>query len=412
MRCEQVKVKNHQQATLKYLSFFLERVELVIRLFFLSLRVSISCAMPEVLLKHKIALGLIPRIGDINARKLVSHFGSVEAIFHEPYRNLINIPGIGSGIAKYISERSYLDTAEKEAEYVTKNNVRTFFYLDNDYPYRLRQCDDSPVVFFFSGNCDLNAAKILSVVGTRNATTRGRELCDKIIGGLALGHPDLIIVSGLAYGIDIASHKAALANNLQTIGVLGHGFKTTYPSIHTSIARSMINKGGLLTDFLSDALPERNNFIKRNRIIAGLSDATLVVESGTKGGALITADIANSYNRDVFAIPGRPDDQWSSGCNSLIRSNKASLAECSDDIEYFLNWKPEKTQPPVQRTLFSEMDDTEKTIFELLTKEGDLTIDAICRSLNIPVYKLSSMLLQMEFKGLVKCSPGNLYRVV
>jgi DNA processing protein len=375
------------------------------------LYVSISCAMPEVSLKHKIALGLIPRIGDINARKLVSHFGSVEAIFHEPYRNLIKIPGIGSGIAKYISEKSYLDRAEQEAEYIVKNNIRLYFYLDNDYPFRLRQCDDSPVVFFFMGDCDLNAAKILSVVGTRNATIHGREICDRIIGGLAVGHPDIIIVSGLAYGIDIASHKAALANNLQTIGVLAHGFNTTYPAVHSSTARTIVNNGGLLTDFLSDALPERNNFLKRNRIIAGLSDATLVIESGIKGGALITADIANSYNRDVFAVPGRPDDQWSAGCNSLIRSNKAALTESSDDIEYFLNWKPEKSKPPVQRTLFSDMDNTEKQIYELLMKEGELTIDIICRTIEIPVYKLSSLLLQMEFKGLVKCSPGNLYRV-
>ena len=380
--------------------------------FFLSLPVSISCAMSEVPLKHKIALGLIQRIGDINARKLVSHFGSVEAIFHEPYRNLIKIPGIGSGIAKYISERSYLDTAEKEAEFVTKNNIRTYFYLDPDYPFRLRQCDDSPVVFFFKGNCNLDASKILSVVGTRNATPRGKELCEKIVEGLAVGHPDLIIVSGLAYGIDIASHKAALSNNLKTIGVLAHGFKTTYPAIHASTARAMVNKGGLVTDFLSDALPERNNFLKRNRIIAGLADATLVVESGIKGGALITADIANSYNRDVFAVPGRPDDQWSAGCNSLIRNNKAFLTECSDDIEYFLNWKPEKLRPVIQRTLFSELDDNEKVIYELLSKQGELTIDSICRTIDIPVYKLSSLLLQMEFKGLLKCSPGNLYRTV
>jgi DNA processing protein len=368
--------------------------------------------MSDVQLKHKIALGLIPRIGDINARKLVSHFGCVEAVFTEPYRNLVKIPGIGSGIAKYISDRSYLDTAEKEADYVTKNNIRTFFYLDSDYPFRLRQCDDSPVVFFFRGNCNLDSSKILSIVGTRNATIRGRELCDEIIAGLAAGHPDLIIVSGLAYGIDIASHKAALANKLHTIGVLAHGFKTTYPAIHASTARTMQNNGGLITDFLSDALPERNNFLKRNRIIAGLSDATLVVESGIKGGALITADIANSYNRDVLAVPGRPDDQWSAGCNSLIKNNKAFLTECSDDIEYFLNWKPEKSKTPVQRTLFSDLDVTEKVIFELLSRQGDLTIDTICRSLDIPVYKLSSLLLQMEFKGLVKCSPGNLYHTV
>lgn len=366
--------------------------------------------MSDVSLKHKIALGLIPRIGDINARKLVSHFGSVESVFHEPYASLIKIPGIGSGLARYISDRSYLETAEKEAEYIVSNNIRTYFYLDNDYPYRLRQCDDSPVVFFFTGSCDLNAVKILSVVGTRNATGRGKELCDKIICGLAAGHPDLIIVSGLAYGIDIASHKAALANNLQTIGVLAHGLKTIYPSVHTSTAKSIIKHGGLLSDFISDALPERNNFIKRNRIIAGLSDATLVVESGIKGGALITADIASSYNRDVLAVPGRPDDLWSSGCNNLIKGNKAALVECSEDIEYILDWKPEKAKTPVQRTLFSDLDDNEKLIYELISKEGELTIDSICRGLEMPVYKLSSLLLQMEFKGLVKCFPGNLYR--
>jgi DNA processing protein len=366
----------------------------------------------EISLKHKIAMGLIPRIGDINARKLVSHLGGVEALFREPYRNLVKIPGIGPGLAEYITDRSYLDTAEKEAEYVTKHNIRTFFYLDNDYPYRLRQCDDSPVVFFFTGNCNLDASKILSVVGTRSATPRGREICEKIISGLAAGHPDLIIVSGLAYGIDIASHKAALSNNLSSIVVLAHGLRTIYPSIHKPTSVALIKNGGLITDFTSEALPERNNFIKRNRIIAGLSDATLVVESGIKGGALITADIASSYNRDVLAVPGRPGDQWSAGCNSLIKSNKAAMIENSDDIEYFLDWKPEKSKPPIQRTLFSELNETEKMIFELLSRENEMPIDSICRSLDLPVHKLSSVLLQMEFNGLVKCYPGNLYRII
>jgi len=261
------------------------------------------------------------------------------------------------------------------------------------------------------GSCDLDSGKIISVIGTRNATSRGKDLCDKIIGGLAHGHPDIIIVSGLAYGIDVYSHKAALANNLQTVGVLAHGLKTIYPSLHASIAKDMLNKGALITDFISTDLPERNNFLKRNRIIAGLSDATLVIESGIKGGALVTADIAISYNRDVFAVPGRPDDQWSAGCNDLIKSNKAALVQCSDDIEYFLDWKPEKLKPPVQRTLFSELDDQEKSVFELISKEGELSIDVICRTLGIPVYKLSSLLLQMEFKGLVKCYPGNVYSI-
>ncbi len=368
--------------------------------------------MSETTLQHKIALGLIPRIGDINARKLVSHFGSVEAIFQESYRNLVKIPGIGTGLAGSITDRSYLDIAEKEAEYVTSKKIRTYFYLDSDYPFRLRQCDDSPVVFFLMGDCDLDSARILSVVGTRNATHRGREICEKIIGGLADGNNGLIIVSGLAYGIDICAHKAALSNNLKTIGVLGHGFKTIYPSIHISIAKAMVSKGGLLTDFISDTLPERNNFLKRNRIIAGLSDATLVVESGSKGGALITADIANSYNRDVLAVPGRPDDPWSAGCNALIKNNKAALVECSADVEYFLNWKIEGSKTPVQRTLFSDLNDNEKLVYELLVQSGEMNIDAICRTIGIPVYKLSSLLLQMEFKGLLKCLPGNLYHTV
>ena len=196
--------------------------------------------MSEVSLKHKIALSLIPGIGDINARKLVSQLGSVENVFSESYRTLLKIKGIGTNLAKAVCERSYLETAEKEAEYVTRNNIRTFFYLDSDYPFRLRQCDDAPVTFYFTGNCDLNSAKILSVVGTRNATPRGKELCNKIIGDLAKGQPDLIIVSGLAYGIDIASHKAALSSNLQTIGVLAHGFKTTYPSVHTPVAKEIV----------------------------------------------------------------------------------------------------------------------------------------------------------------------------
>jgi len=368
--------------------------------------------MSEISLTHKIALGLIPYIGDISARKLVSYFGSVEAVFSESYGNLIKIPGIGSTLAQHICNKSYLENAEKEAEYVTKHDIKIFFYLDNDYPYRLKQCEDSPVVFFFKGNADLNANKLLSVVGTRNATQRGKDLCNKIVGNLAEKHSDLIIVSGLAYGIDVEAHKAAIANNLQTIGVLGHGLKIIYPSAHASIAKKMIANGGLLTDFLSDEQPERANFLKRNRIIAGLSDATLVVESGIKGGALVTADIANSYNRDVFALPGRPDDKWSAGCNNLIKINKAALIESADDIEFFLGWEQKKSKEPVQKSLFAELDDNEKAIFELIAKEGEMTIDAICRSLEIPVHKLSSQLLQMEFKGALKCFPGNIYKTI
>jgi DNA processing protein len=368
--------------------------------------------MSEISLKHKIALSLIPCIGDISARRLVSYIGSVEGVFSESYRTLVKIPGIGSGMARSIIKRNYLETAEEEVEYIKKNNIQTFFYLDDEYPFRLKQCEDSPVIFYFTGNCNLNESKVLSIVGTRSATPQGKAICEKMISGLASGHPDLVIVSGLAYGIDITAHKSAITNNLATIGVLAHGLKTIYPSIHRSTTRKMINKGGLLTDFLSDILPERNNFLKRNRIIAGLSDATIVIESGLKGGALITADIANSYSRDVYAVPGRPDDQWSAGCNNLIKKNIAALVDKHEDIEEYLNWKPSGTKEPMQRLLFHELGGNEKLIYEKLKQDRELTIDVMCQILDIPVHKLSSILLQMEFNGIVKCFPGNIYRLV
>ena len=362
-------------------------------------------------LVHRIALGMIPGVGDITARKLVAFAGSPEAVFSESHRSLTRIPGVGENLAKAISGRIYLAAAEKEAEFVEKHRVRVYFYLDDDYPYRLRQCEDSPVTFYYKGNADLNSVRIMSVVGTRNATPRGKEICRKIIAGLAPRFPGLVIVSGLAYGIDITSHKAAMENDLPTVAVLGHGLKTIYPSLHTGTARSMVANGGLVTDFFSDTLPERNNFIRRNRIIAGISDATLIIESGIKGGALITADIAASYNRDVMAVPGRPDDQWSAGCNALIKCNKASLVGKYEDIEYLLGWKPAAMAAPVQKVIFAEMTENEKKVYDLLKESGDLTLDQLALALEIPVYRLSTTLLQMELAGLITPCPGNIYRI-
>jgi DNA processing protein len=337
--------------------------------------------------------------------------GSVEAVFSESCRNLRKIPGIGDNLAQAVARHEYLEAAAGEAEFTEKHGIRVFFYLDDDYPFRLRQCDDSPVTFFFRGKADLNAARILSIVGTRNATQHGRELCQKIVAGLSGHFPELVIVSGLAYGIDIAAHKAALACNLPTIAVLGHGLKTIYPSIHAGVAKALPEKGGLLTDFVSDALPERNNFIKRNRIIAGISDATLVVESGIRGGALICAVIAASYTRDLMAIPGRPGDEWSAGCNALIRCNKASLVEKHEDIEYLLGCKPATLNVPVQTVMFSGMTEDEMEIYDVLKEAGDITIDGLSRKLDKPVFKLSTVLLQMELAGLITLCPGNVYRV-
>lgn len=367
--------------------------------------------MSSVPLVYKLALGMIPGVGDITARKLVSYTGGVEALFTESYRNLTRIPGVGAALAGAVAGHEYLVDAAREAEFVERNKIKVFFYLDDDYPWRLAQCEDSPVTFYFRGNADLHAPMILSMVGTRHATQNGKELCRKLVSGLAEKFPGLIIVSGLAYGVDITAHKAALASGLPTVAVLGHGLRTIYPSVHAGIARAMLDNGGLVTDFSSATLPERNNFIRRNRIIAGISDATLIVESGVKGGALITADIAASYNRDVMAVPGRPGDEWSAGCNALIRCNKAALVESSADIEYLLGWKPASMAAPVQSLLFAGMTDNEKKIWEALKEEGDLTVDTLARQLGMPVYRLSPLLLQMELAGMITPCPGNVYRL-
>lgn len=367
--------------------------------------------MSETSMVHKIALGMIPGVGDITARKLVSYTGAVEAVFSESLRSLKRIPGVGEAMARTISGRGYMEEAEKEAEYIARRGIRLLFYLDDDYPYRLKQCEDSPVTMYFRGNCDLNAGHILSVVGTRSATPHGRECCQRIIAGLAAHFPDLVVVSGLAYGIDICAHRAALDNELPTVAVLAHGLATIYPSLHAPVASAILERGGQLTDFGHTVLPERNNFLRRNRIIAGLADATLVVESGIRGGALITADIAASYNRDVMAVPGRPGDEWSSGCNALIRHNKAALVEGPEDIEYLLGWKPASLSAPVQTVLFQSMDEQEREVYERLLENGAMTTDMLSRSLGVPLPGLSALLLHMELTGIISPCPGNMYRL-
>lgn len=363
-------------------------------------------------LTYKIGLSLIPGIGPITAKKLIAYSGSLEAVFSQSRKNLLKIPGIGNQLSKNIADKSILEKAEKEKEFIKEYNVKTFFYLDKGYPEKLKHCEDAPVMLFHKGNGNLNKQKIISIVGTRNATQFGKEICNKFVEELSRKHPDTLIVSGLAYGIDITAHKAALRNGLETVAVLGHGLKTLYPSAHRSIAKKIIEQGALLTDFLSYELPERNNFVKRNRIIAGLSDATIVVESGIKGGALITANIANSYNRDVFAFPGRISDSWSKGCNRLIISHQAALIEGVKDLEYIMGWeaKKEKTSG-VQKKLFTELDEDEKNIVEIISQNGELTLDHISIKTNFPVSKTSSILLNLEFKGLIKSLPGKLYKL-
>ena len=364
-------------------------------------------------LKYKIALSLIPKVGHITAKKLVSYVGSFEGVFNESKNNLLKIPGIGKILADSIVNSNVLPKAQEELDFIVKNNINTSFYLDKDYPERLKYCDDAPVLIYTKGDADLNSRKVLSIVGTRKATAVGVAFCEKLINDLAERQHNPIIVSGLAYGIDAVAHKSALSNNLPTIAVLGHGLDIIYPASHKNLAREIISNGMLITDFPSKSIRDKNNFVKRNRIIAGLSDATIVIESGKKGGSLVTADIANSYNRDVFAVPGRLTDTYSAGCNNLIKINKAAMLTSVEDIEYLLGWDPDKkVNNAVQRNLFVDLSNEEKLIVDILSKQDELSIDLICVKSNMPTSKVSPVLLNLEFMGIVRPLPGKMYKLI
>ncbi|MBI5219410.1 MAG: DNA-protecting protein DprA [Bacteroidia bacterium] len=361
-------------------------------------------------LKYKIAVTLIPGIGCILAKKLIAYVGSVEGIFSEKERNLIKIPGIGEYLAREIANQNVLKRAEEELGFIEKKGITTLFYLDKDYPERLKHCNDAPVMLFVKGGVNFNHPKVISIVGTRNATRYGKEICKDFISEIANRNHDVIIVSGLAFGIDVSAHRAALENGLQTIAVLGHGLDIIYPAAHETVARKILDQGALVTEFLNNSSFDKQNFVKRNRIIAGISDATIVVESSEKGGALITAEIANSYNRDVFAFPGKINDKYSLGCNKLIKSNKAALIESVNDLEYILGWDTKSDKKDLQQVIpFITLSDDENNIFRLLKDSGEMNIDSISYQLDIPVNTLSALLLNLEFSGLIKSLPGKVY---
>lgn len=362
-------------------------------------------------LLYKIALSMIPGIGGVLARNLISYVGNVEDIFREPFSKLTKIPGIGEVNARRIKESRVLQLAEEELEFMSANRIRSFFYLDADYPKRLSRCTDAPIIFYYKGNARFDTEKVISIVGTRNATEYGRQMCEDLIRELSERGHSFMVVSGLAYGIDIHAHKASLKYHIPTIGVVGHGLDKIYPAAHGKIAKSMLDQGGLLSDFPSNTKIEPSNFIRRNRLIAGLSDATIVIESGEKGGALITADIASSYDRDVFAFPGRSGDPYSRGCNHLIKKHIAAMTENAADLEYLLGWEMDSAKKPVQQRLFTDLTDDELKIADVLKQEDKTFIDNLCREVQMPVNKVSSLLMTMEFKGIIDALPGKMYRL-
>lgn len=367
--------------------------------------------MNEQLLYH-IAITSIPNIGDITAKKLIAYCGSSEQVFSEKKGVLEKIPGIGAVNAQKIitHKTEALTIAEEEIAFIKKNDISPLFYLNDNYPKRLRHCEDGPILLYSKGNTEFNNSKVVSIVGTRKATDYGKDFCNKIVEELAPHQP--LIVSGLAYGIDVCSHKAAIKNNITTVGVLAHGLDRMYPSQHTSVAKQMLENGGLLTDYKSGTNPDRENFPKRNRIVAGLSDLTIVIESSKKGGSLITAYLANDYNRDVFALPGRLNDSQSEGCNNIIKNHKAALIQSVKDIEYIMGWEAEKKIKPVQRQLFVELTPEQKLIADIISKKDKIGIDELSLQAKFPMSKTTAMLLEMEFEGVVKTLPGKLYKLV
>jgi len=359
---------------------------------------------------YLLALQKVDGVGDIVAKKLLTHCGTAEAVFKTKAANLQSIDGIGSSILKKLKDKSVFQKAESELKFIESNHISVSSFRDDLYPERLKHCIDGPLLLFGSGNMDFSNRRMISIVGTRQITLYGMEFCRKLIADLAPLNP--IIVSGFAYGVDIIAHQAAMEHNLQTIGVVAHGLNQIYPKVHKKYVAKMEKNGGFLTEFWSSSEPEKENFVKRNRIVAGMSEATIVIESAEKGGSLITANLANDYNRDVFAVPGRLSDKYSQGCNDLIKTQRANLLTSAADLVYILNWELETSAKPVQKQLFVSLENDEQKAYDYLQKSGKQLLDIIALECDFPIFKMSSMLLNMELKGVVRPLPGKLFEAI
>ncbi|MDI1353971.1 MAG: DNA-processing protein DprA [bacterium] len=363
-------------------------------------------------LLYQIGLTLIEGVGDVNAKSLLAYCGSAQEVFVQKKSHLQKIPGIGEIVARSVtSSKAVLVRAEKEVEFIHKYNIKPLFFGSADYPRRLKYCSDSPVLLYYKGTANLNAEKIIAIVGTRRPSKYGIEKTIELVNGLE--NTGALIISGLAYGVDVLAHKTALENGLETVGVVGHGLDRIYPQLHDKIAKKMLKQGGLLSDFMSGTAPDAVNFPKRNRIVAGLCDALVVVESKRTGGSLITATIANSYNKDVFSLPGRAGDVLAEGGNGLIKRNRAALIENAEDLLYAMQWQEtvKKSTRTPQIPLLLNLSEEEKPVMALFEAKPSLHIDEICQATQFPVSKVSAILLQLEFSNLLRSKPGKLYEL-
>jgi DNA processing protein len=359
-----------------------------------------------------LALQFIPGIGDYLIRQLVNYSGSAEKVFQTPKGKLLRIPGVGEVTADAIKKGKTFAAAEKELKKAEKENVQLIFFNDKNYPTRLKQVNDAPSLIYTKGNIDFENPKTIGIVGTRKATQYGRERVEELIKDLIDHQP--LIVSGLAYGIDIHAHKHAVKNNLPTIGVMGSGMDNIYPASHKEIARHMMENGGLVTEHRFGTKPDAHNFPARNRIVAALSDAVIIVEAAEKGGALITAEIANSYNKDVFAFPGNIGQSHSEGCNNLIKSNRAHLITGIKDLEYITGWALGKAPVKKETVSLESFEPVEQIVLKTLLEnpKKQLMIDELSWKANVPISQLASILLSLEFKGAVSSHPGKIYKAL
>lgn len=361
---------------------------------------------------YSIALSRLYMVGPRSARTLIEHLGSARAVFETDRATLAGIGGIG----KYLTDEGYrseaLRRAEEEMKRMEKGNIRAVAVTDEGYPRRLYECPDAPTVLYYTGNGGLQAERVMAVVGTRRVSDYGRDMTEALIRDMAASNPGTVVVSGLAYGVDVTAHRAALRYGLPTIGVVAHGLDRMYPPAHRSVAEQMCREGGaVVTEYMTETRPDPQNFVQRNRIIAGLADVTVVVESAAKGGSLITAGVANEYNRDVAAFPGRAGDEWSAGCNALIRRNRAQLVEGAADVVEMMKWA-EVRADAVQQSLFEcALTPEMKRVAEVL-KSGDRHIDQISQALDMTIQCTSALLTEMVMEDVIRQLPGERYSLI
>lgn len=372
--------------------------------------------MTEKEILYTLALTRIPRLSCSNQRLLIETAGSATNVYeHRKDIRALFPDATDKLVAALNCMEDVLPRVEQELNYISEKHIQCLCFNDTDYPLRLKECPDAPIALFYKGNADLNTRHILNIVGTRHCTEYGKDLCQRFIAELKTICPDTLVVSGLAYGIDIQAHNKALEAGLKTVGVLAHGLDQIYPRMHRNTAEAMLQQGGLLTEFMSGTNADKINFVRRNRIVAGISDATIVVESASKGGALITAELAESYSRDVFAFPGRITDRYSEGCNDLIRKNRATLLQSAEDFVLSMGWQKENSsnnKNSVQLQLFPELTSEEEKIVDCLLKADSKPINQISIETNMPINRISALLFSLEIKGIVKMLQGGSYRII